>query len=421
MKKTRFLAIALCFVLLTGCAAGSQKTAPAVSEDSPVTEPIATATDAPETEPIETEAPIEATTEAPAETPSEAPEAVVESIAFTGRFSDLGETIIGLVYNDPFSEGDPIPTVIWNEGEYDKLVIVPRYVGSRVCAYRAWYDDEGYLNTDETPVYETVAEDGCEIGASLERPEGGAAWYVSIELPNGRHAGMYLNYNGRYGTPLYEFLQEPYLSSLITVPTAMEDWAPQMDMIGYESFWGFWRAATRMGLDTWEAAKTCYTALTEIGDGAAYTVTEGGDVENGVLTLKTARFHTAYDTQEGTLDERTAAQAALYAQIGNERGILGPDRPSSGEPLVYRLTGLTVYNPSLAAAKVQITVNGADCGTFELTKGDFYTLIPLDLEEVSAETPITVEVQITETNYGIPEAAIIEVFPGLTGNISGAV
>lgn len=114
------------------------------------------------------------------------------------------------LHNKPsYSEGDPIPTVIWNEGEYDKLVIVPRYVGSRVCAYRAWYDDEGYLNTDETPVYETVAEDGCEIGASLERPEGGAAWYVSIELPNGRSAGMTLHYNGRYGTPLYEFLQEP--------------------------------------------------------------------------------------------------------------------------------------------------------------------------------------------------------------------
>ncbi|MBQ1371346.1 MAG: hypothetical protein IIY70_00310, partial [Oscillospiraceae bacterium] len=261
---------------------------------------------------------------------------------------------------------------------------------------------------------------GCEIGASLERPEGGAAWFVNIELPDGTHAGMYLNYNGRYGTARYEFFQEPYLSSLIQVPTAMEDWNSQFEMIGYENFWGFWRAAARMGLDTWDAAKTFYTALTEVGDGAAYTVTEGDDVENGVLTLKTARFHSAYDPQEGTLEERTAAQAALYAQIGNKNGILGPDQPSSGEPLVYRLTGLTVLNPSLAASKVQISVNGADCGVFELARGDFDTLIPLELEAVSAESPVTVEVRITETNYGTPETAIIEVFPGLSGNISGA-
>ena len=48
---------------------------------------------------------------------------------------------------------------------------------------------------------------------------------------------------------------------------------------------------------------------------------------------------------------------------------------------------------------------------------DIVTVLPGEY----AETPITVEVRITETNYGIPETAIIEVFPGVTGNISGAI
>lgn len=424
-------------LLLTACAAAkntesndSEMKVPHSMETGTAEAPDATAAvpdtteKAPET--AEQASTTDAVTEAPDNTESETEvgpqeEGLRENYAFTQRFSQCGETVIGLLYNDPFSEGDPIPTEIWNEGEYDKLVIIPRYVGSIVRAYRVSEDAEGLMTLDEEPAFSTTAEDGTEIGASLERPEGMAAWYVSIELPDGRSAGLELNYNGRYGTPLYEFIEDPYLSSLIKVPTAMEDWNPQFDLIGYERFWAFWRAAQRSNEDTWEACKKYFTQLTEVGDGAAFTVVLGGDMDGDTYNFQAARFHSAYFTEKDTLEDAVSAQFELYRAIGNERGILGPDQDSTGEELVYRLTGLTVFNPSLCAKQIQVTVNGIDAGIFDLSPSDFCTLISLDLPDFIADSPISVTVKVISVNYGTPDTAIIDVYPGIGGNISNAI
>ena len=412
MKRTRliFLFLALCLLAASCSGHADPGTADPASESGGTTEPASESVTAPETE------------TGPESGSGDTQETgLTESSAFRAVFPVCDETILGTLYNAPFTNGEPEPTAVWNEGEYDRLMLIPRYVGTAVRAYACSYDEEGWLNVSETPSFETVAEDGCVISASLERPEGHTSWYVAMELPDGGSAGMELKYDGRYGSPRYEFLQDPYRSSLIEVVTAMEDWNLQFDEFGYERFWGFWREAKRAGRDTWEALELCFTELTELGDGASWTATEGGDIEDGVLRLKAGRLHTAYAPEEGTLEEQLAAQNELYRKIGNEKGILGPDEEDTGEPLVFRLTGLTVYNPSLAASEVRVLVNGTDCGAYTLTEGDFFTMILLDLEDLPGDRPVEITVEILKTNYGTPGDAVIEVWPGLASNISKAV
>ena len=145
-------------------------------------------------------------------------------------------------------------------------------------------------------------------------------------------------------------------------------------------------------------------------------------MENGSCTLELARFHSVYYEEGETLAAEVAAQYALYEKIGNEKNILGPETDvERSDALYYRLQGLSIYNPSLAARSVQLRVNGEALGSFELTQGDFWTLIPLDLPDCAADRPITVEVEIVSTNFGSPSEAIIEVHGGLASNISGAL
>lgn len=430
MKRYAIISLIVVLALLmTACAAAKDPAAvtpqtvnPAQTESSKTeTEPETAEVTKLETTEVVTEPETAHATEPETNGDTETGTEIKENSAFTRRFSECSETVLGLLYNDPFSEGDPIPTEIWNEGEYDKLVLIPRYVGSIVSAYRVSWDTDGWMTIADEPSFSSVAVDGTEIGASLERPESMAAWYVSIELPDGTSGGIELNYNGRYGTPLYEFIEDPYLSSLIEVPTSMEDWNPQMEMIGHERFWSFWRAAQRSGEDLWEACCRYYTELSEVGDGAAFTRVEGGDMEGDTFSFRAARFHSAYFAEKNSLKEETAYQYQMYESVGNAYGILGPDREDSGEPLVFRLTGLTVFNPSLSAKQIQVTVNGIDAGTYDLSSEDFCTLIPIELPDFSAEQPISVDVKVISTNYGMPESAIIDVYPGVGGNISGAI
>ncbi len=429
MKRLHILAGLLAIaVLFSACMAGPTTNDPA--NTTPETAAV------PELEiPAETtEAPARQTTEVPAEATAEpteaetAPETTAhvpqdgdESSAFSGIFSGCDETIYGVLYNAPFTNGEPAPTEVWNRGEYDQLVLIPRYVGTTVRAYEMELDENWQPVAKQAPVYTTVSQDGCVIGASLQRPEGAPAWYVEMELPDGRSAGMALSYNGRYGTARYEFLTDPYASSLVQTPSVMDDWAPSIERFGSDVVWAYWRAATRMGLDPWEATSEFFTELTEIGDGAAFTLREDQDMENGVYHFDAARFHTAYYTEKGTLGEAVRAQYNLYSSVGNRFGILGPDDPYRNDPLVYQLKGLTIYNPSLAAATVRIRLDHEDVGTFDLSAGDFCTLIPLDLPEFEASRPVSVDVEVLETYYGTPEEAIIQVWPGIGSNISGAL
>ena len=109
-----FLAAAL---LLTACATGRTSGDPA--ENLP-TEPTETTALPQPTEPANEESTVPVTeapeTEAPTEEPTEtaAPELTTrepqigdESSAFTGAFPDCDETIYGVIYNAPFTNGDP--------------------------------------------------------------------------------------------------------------------------------------------------------------------------------------------------------------------------------------------------------------------------------------------------------------------------
>lgn len=431
--KRRFLVCLLIFALLTaGCSVQkplSEETASpglptaasselAVPDTADTEENIRLTTeirDTASTEPVET-APME--TE-PAVTEPAA--AFLENAAFTEIAGpDCDASILAVLYNAPFVDGDPIPTEIWCEGEYDRLVICPRWVGSEITAWQILrvQDEEGEFEYLDGPIYSTVCAEGTCIGAALDRPEGGAAWALSVTAPDGASANLELYYNGRYGTFAYEYLTDNSAVLSEEELSLEPEIVHEMERIsGEEAFCSLLRAAARTGRDPWAVIERYCSPLDDIGDAAAYTVCQG-DMEGDVYRMEAARLHENYDPQDGSIAERTAYQAALYAEIGNDMGILGPEK-EGGETLYFDLNGLTVYNPTLLAQEVTITVNGIEIGTFDLTVGDYVTLLDVCVGEIPAETPIEIALQVTETR-GDPNAAILEVWPGLGGNISGA-
>ena len=155
----------------------------------------------------------------------------------------------------------------------------------------------------------------------------------------------------------------------------------------------------------------------DFGDSAAYTVCQG-EMDGDSYRLQAARLREGYDPGAGSIAERTAAQAARYAEIGNAGGILAEGH-TEGETLYFDLNGLTIFNPTLLAREVTITVNGIETGTYDLTEGDFITLLDVCAGELPADVPIQVEIKVTDSR-GDPNAAILEAWPGVGGNISGA-
>ena len=330
-------------------------------------------------------------------------------------------TPIALLYNEPWTNGTLKPTVVWNEGEFDRLYIVPRYVGTVIRAYRVTEDDSGDVSLAPEPAFSTVAEDGCVIYAALDRPEGFPCWYLEAELYDGRRAGMFLEYNGRYGTPRYEYLE---LNDMDTLLGEEADPALLSEMIGTwgeKHFWDFWHGAELAGAKNWTEAGRCFSQMTEIGDGAAFTRSQAGDFYNGSYHFQIARFHSNYYEPSDTLAESVTAQYEKYRKIGNALGILGPDKDDDGVELTYCLTGVSIFNPILAAKEVELIVNGQSIGKYTLPADRFCTLIPLDLPEVPADKPMDVEVKVTAVYYGSPEDAFIEAEAGIGGNISGAL
>ena len=362
-------------------------------------------------------------TEISSETPpmtseSEPPVELVENEAFTrSAGTNCDPAILGVIYNAPFADGDPVPTEIWCEGEYDRLVVCPRWVGSELSAWRILHDYEEETEHErlDGPIYTSVCEAGTCVGAALDRPEGEDAWALSVTAPDGSEASLVLRYNGRYGTYAYEYLTV----SGVPVYDSMDTGILQelLDAMGPEALCSLLRTARRINKSPWAVIEQYCTPMLDFGDSAAYTVCQG-EMDGDSYYLQAARLREGYDPGEGSIAERTAAQADRYAEIGNALGILAEGH-TEGEALYFDLNGLTVYNPTLLARAVTITVNGVETGTYDLTEGDFITLLDVSVGELPADAPIQVEIRVAESR-GDPNAAILEVWPGVGGNISGA-
>lgn len=418
MKKLSLLSVLFVFALLLNACSAVFPFTPKPETAGETTAP----TEAPSVAVETTEAPVPTEPEPAAETseahepPTEpaAPESA-ESSAFTARFPGMDETVLGVIYNAPFNDGQPNPTEAWNDEYYDRLAIIPRYPGSKVEAFTLSYGENGYIaEQSKSPAYSTVAEDGCVISAGLTRPDVLPMWLVTITAPDGRSAAMSLDYNGRYGTPIYEFLTED-----MSYEAVSQDWELQAHEFGYYAVSAFLRAAERQGLDPQEAAKACNSALTELGDTAAFTRSEG-DMDSGIYHLEAARFREDYYEEMSSLAESVHSQYRSYLYSKGPQDILGPGVSTEGVELVFQLTGLTVFNPSMQATRVRVTVNHEVVGEYDLCASDMCTIIPLDLPEVRANAPITVDVEVLETSFGTPDSTILEVTCGVGGNISGA-
>lgn len=132
------------------------------------------------------------------------PEEIVENAAFADYAKG---NAVGVILNEPFDGNEPTATVRWKEGEYERLYIIPRYVGSYIEVYQTnFISTDGDLVMFDDPVYSEKALDGCVIYSSLERPEGYCKYYVQITTPANETYGIYLNYNGNTGTPPMEYI-----------------------------------------------------------------------------------------------------------------------------------------------------------------------------------------------------------------------
>ncbi len=115
------------------------------------------------------------------------------------------DSIMAAIVNEPFTS-ERTPTVTWQEGEYDRLYIIPRYVGTRVDVYEILWDEDGQKRYSDEPVYSATADDGCIIYSALERPEGMPRWYIEVVATENEFGGMELQYDGRDGTAPIEYI-----------------------------------------------------------------------------------------------------------------------------------------------------------------------------------------------------------------------
>ncbi len=436
MKKQLIVCLLILALCLGGCAiektpgpgTASEPTVPTPSvpvgtETKDTDEDLNSPTrEAPSTEAPTAETPTESAAEPrnPESERSELADNFQENPAFTRIAGpNCDPSILAVIYNEPFVNGEAATSALWVDGEYDRLVLCPRYVGSMIDVWRISHSEDGGEETTlEGPVYYAVCEEEDCYGAALERPEGEAKWAVSVTVPEYAYACLELNYNGRYGTPAYEYLTDQ--SAVINAAAQTMDPLIAKDLaesFGEDPFYAFLRTALRSRKDPWAAMQQYCSPLGDYGDAAAYTVCQG-EMEGDTYYLEAARLRESYDPGEGSPAERAEAQAKRFAEIGNRDGILGVDASRTETPY-FELLGLTVYNPTLRAAEVSVRVNGQDAGTYPLTEGDFVTLLDVKAERIPADTAIRIEITVTDSR-GDPNAALLEVWPGIGGNISGA-
>lgn len=195
MKRLFALCLSLCLIL-SGCSCTPE---PLPTGEEPVTDPTVDIT-----APLSTTEPsVEESTYPPYDLAT-IPENSAYTAYQTGNETGLE---LALILNEPFEEG-PEPTVVWNEGEYDRLYIIPRYTWSTVYVYAIEWDEEGGFRYSEAPVYTAEAGEGCIISAALDRPEGMPLWYVEVVAEPGLigGGGLTLSYNGNTGTPAREWI-----------------------------------------------------------------------------------------------------------------------------------------------------------------------------------------------------------------------
>lgn len=211
MKRSIFVICMVLCLLLCACGDASQSTSVETEDaksDVFSSEPISS-----ETEPVSSES--EEVTESKFIYTVTIPTPVENSAFAAYKTFDMdvenqgtvwGGTI-GVVVNEPFGE-ELEPTIRLNEGECDRLYIIPRFVGSRVYVYEIFEDEDGRQTYSDEPVYSVEnTEDGCIIYAALARPEGIPRWCIEIVSPNYISDCLTLTYDGKDGTPHLEYLE----------------------------------------------------------------------------------------------------------------------------------------------------------------------------------------------------------------------
>ena len=415
-----------------------------------VTEPALFSTED-ATEPIIVTEPDSVTSEIPVESQ---PEAQTEKLfSWTDGFFD--DSILAVICNEPFSNGSPAPTVVWNEGEQDRLVICPRYPGSTVSANRIVSNSQGEAAVEETPVYSTLCGEGDCVGASLERPEECPLWVVTVRTSDGAEGSWILFHNSRYGTLRYEFLTAGRLPADMdsefdqtldyeTANLLMRDtgYDPEYSIkyhnenhpflqLGESLMASILRAfdAHGEGAEPWNWGKAWMWNEWFADEGAVWTK-KNAQMIGDTCSLEAVNVHEYYMNEifsetfvegQGSRELSIAETASWQAALFDKERLLGyaGEMAAEGEKLHFDLNWMMVFNPTLAAKTVSVTVNGQDAGTYALTEGDFFTWIPLDYQNLPGDRPVQVEARVTETRFGAPEEAILDLLPDLSSNLRG--
>lgn len=410
------------------------------------------------TEPDPSESPTERPTELETALPTEPPAAErrMEN-PFSGALSSASDYVAAAIYNEPFDRGVPAPTVTWNTGAADRLVIYPRYPGSTLSARRIVYDSEGRASIEAKPAYSTLCGPEDCVAASLERPAERPCWILTVRTPDGMSADWVLTRNSRYGALSFEYLCDfmPYTGEDAAYFEGSELYGSVAERllggVGYDTrsergsiyhilpydgsnplvrlgssrlqvmslaLEPFGINAGTFAWNEWFADEAAVWTVAETRMEGAACVMEAGVVHEYYMSeLDRESFVEGQGSPKRTVAEKIAGQARLFER-DRLLGYAG-QTAAQGETLRFDLHGLLVYNPTLTAKGVSVRVNGRDAGAFELTEGDFFTWIPLDFPNQPGDQVLRVEVQVTEARYGAPERAILDLWPQLGSNLRG--
>ena len=401
--------------------------------------------------PPASEGPTELETALPGEPP--ASERRMEN-PFNGPLASADGSILAAVYNAPYDWGLPAPTVNWNAGDEDRLVIYPRYPGSVVSAWRLVYDAQGSATIEETPVYSSVCGPEDCVAAALERPAEVPCWLLTVQTPDGREGSCLLTRNSRSGALAIEYLcRGEAISAEVLATEFHATLATQMlgslgcdtrsrqgsvyHVLPYDEDNPFVRLgscllqALSRALEPYGMNAESYVWNNWIADEAAVWTAAESRMEGDTCVTETGVVHEHYMNElyaENFVDGQGSPELSVPEQIAGQARLFerdrlldygGEDTAVPGETLRFDLHGLLVYNPTLAAKTVSIAVNGQDAGSFALMAGDFFTWIPLDFPNQPGDAALRVELRITETAFGAPEQAILFLWPDVSSNLHG--
>lgn len=176
MKRVLLLILALSLVLLCACAQASDPNIPATS--------------------VPTESTVQTSTPIAGMLNSAYPSGTGIEKQHPGA--------IALIKSGNLANQDA-PTLEWSNSDSLPVHIVPRYTGSTVAVYRT--TEDGF---DDTPAFQTIAEDGCIISACLDD---GERWYVEVVDHEENVQGAYLSTTEDDSFLIYLFV-EPQRSDL---------------------------------------------------------------------------------------------------------------------------------------------------------------------------------------------------------------